>query len=92
MKLWLQMNGSTYQNVSIVYEQEIPCNEPAINFIRPLGTGVGIPSTTASNFHLSFNVLEIATKVEIIKIKWDKYSFDFDTQEKCKLMWCWFRN
>ena len=71
--------GSTYQNVSIVYEQEIPCNEPAINFIRPLGTGVGIPSTTASNFHLSFNVLEIATKAEIsLKLNGTNIPFNFD--------------
>ena len=46
--------GSTHQQVSIVYEQEIPCNNPVINFIRPLGAGVTIPTTTSSKYHLSF--------------------------------------
>ncbi len=58
--------GSTSQKVSIIYEKEIPCSEPVINFIKPLGTGVAIPVTTSRNYHLAINFLEISLKGEIV--------------------------
>ena len=71
--------GSTIQKVAIVYEKEIPCNEPVINFIRPLGTGVSIPVTTTTKYHLSFNVLEVSSKAEIVlMLNGNTMPFNFD--------------
>jgi len=71
--------GSTNQRVSIIYEKDLPCNDPVISFIRPLGTGVSIPATTSEKYHLALNILEIKSKEQVtIKINGNTIPFNYD--------------